>query len=91
MRLDPGCHCPAHIVILRVGSETGTAVFLAQIPGHCQVVAETGNELALIEFTHDAGVAVIEKQFVFCLLGHHMQHDAQFVHVIKDDFPLIKF
>ncbi len=71
---------------LALGVRVG--VFLAQVPGHPEMVPEAGDQFAIIQGALDAESAAVEQLVVLGLLGDDVHRHAFAVHVVENDFPL---
>ena len=90
-----GVEVVAHGEALGGGLEVGfvvvgfpLAVFFAEVPVEGGVVAEAGEEFAVVELALASGVALIEEGFVFAFLGFEVEEEAFGGGVFEDDFPL---
>ncbi len=73
---------------LTLGGRVG--VLFAEVPDQGEVMAEAGDEFAVVESSLRAEIAVVETLVVLGLLADDVEHQAELVHVREDDLPLIE-
>ena len=80
--------CPSDFLLR---ADLGTeANFLAKVPVQCQMVSESGNQLAIVELSLWAQFAVVQQIDVFGFLRFEVKVHSKLITVRENDFPLIQ-
>ena len=82
--------CPEVVRPGRFLRRGGVVDLFAEIPIQSQVVAEARDQLAVVELSFYAQVALVQQQLILSLQRLEVQVHAELVCMFEDYFPLIE-